>query len=95
MPITLYLASADQSVRNLVKQCEEEGIEESTLLRNIQAQILLDRLIWVSDDVLKSSACPRCHLEKVDHGPERITSAFADHLSPKLIDKGFQTRIAV
>ena len=64
------------------------------MLRNIQAQILVDRLEWISGDVIRNKACPRCGVDKVDSGPEEITPAFFDHISPKLISKDFYEKKA-
>lgn len=54
---------------------------------------MVDRLDWIRD-VLKYSSCPRCNVEKVDNGPESITSAFIDHISPKLLSTRFLEEIA-
>ena len=60
-------------------------MEVDQLMRNIQAQILVDRLDWISETVYKKKACPRCNQELVNTGPETITSPFIDFISPKLL----------
>ena len=47
---------------------------------------MLDRLTWLSGEVIRKSSCPKCDPDKVDFGPERILSPFIEHISPKLID---------
>ena len=43
----------------LVAELEkEEDVSATDLLRNIQAQILIDRLDWISSDIEKNKACP-------------------------------------
>ena len=59
----------------------ESSLAANDILRNLQAQILVDRLEWISGEVLQNKACPRCDAEKIDSGPERITSAFIDFIS--------------
>ena len=44
--------------------------------------------------MLKHSGCPRCAIDKLDYGPEKITPAFIDHISAKLLDTEVLTSIA-
>ena len=95
IPVGLYGPTPQDSVALLQAQLQADGeLGTRDLLRNIQAQILVDRLEWISGDVIRNKACPRCGVDKVDSGPEEITPAFIDHISPKLISKDFYEKKA-
>ena len=55
----------------------------------------MDRLEWISCDVLRNKACPRCNEEVVNYGPERISAAaLIDNISPKLIELDYLEQMA-
>lgn len=87
IPVTLYRPSIGDSVRIAKEQMSRSSIHVDDLLRNVQAQILLDRLEWIGSEVLRSRACPRCDSDKVDTGPEKVNPAFIDHISAKMLPK--------
>ena len=91
MPVTLYKNEPDLAAKLLNDQLVkgDGNLEVSDLLRNVQAQVLLDRLNWLGEEVLKQGGCPRCSPDKVAGGPERITPSFIDHISLKLLDTNF------
>ena len=93
IPVSLFRPTPDESISLLGHELAKAGLEEKDLLRNLQAQLFIDRLHWIRD-VLKYNGCPRCNLEKVNNGPENITPAFIDHVSPKLLSTRFLEEVA-
>ena len=88
IPVTLYTPPVDESVQALNHQINAAESSIEKLHGNIELQILLEKLNYISE-VVNIQGCPQCKQEKIIHGPSEIIPPYINHVSSKLLSTRF------